>query len=113
MSLVARPSAVALVRVIGATAIRFFRAVAPETPSVLFYPRALRHRLVVPGAGAADVLCATVRFPGGAQNPLARSLPDLLLVPLDSVATLAATLDVLYQEAGADAYGRQVILDRL
>ena len=88
-------------------------AIEIETPSVLFYPRALSHRLVVPDAGAADVLCATISFAGGTLNPLARSLPDSLLVPLDSVATLAATLDVLYQEAGADAYGRQVILDRL
>jgi hypothetical protein len=38
-------------------------------------------------------------FAGGMLNPLARSLPDSLLVPLGSVATLAATLDVLYQEA--------------
>lgn len=84
-----------------------------EQPGVLFYPRALSHRLVVPDASAADVLCATISFAGGSQNPLARSLPDLLLVPLDSVATLAATLDVLYQEAGAETFGRQVILDRL
>lgn len=88
-------------------------AIEIDTPSVLFYPRALSHRLVIPDTSVADVLCATISFAGGTQNPLTRSLPDSLLVPLDSIATLEATLDVLYQEAVADAYGRQIILDRL
>lgn len=88
-------------------------AIEIDSPSILFYPRALSHRLVIPDASVADVLCATISFTGGAQNPLTRFLPDALLVPLDSIATLAATLDVMYQEASADAYGRQVILDRL
>lgn len=88
-------------------------AIEIDTPSVLFYPRALSHRLVIPDTSVSDVLCATISFSGGMHNPLARSLPDSLLVPLDCIGTLAATLDLLYQEALGDAYGRQVILDRL
>lgn len=88
-------------------------AIDIDTPSVLFYPRALSHRLVVADAAVADLLCATISFAGGALNPLAKSLPDCLVVPLASAAGMNNTLALLYGEAGAAGYGRQVILDRL
>lgn len=88
-------------------------AVHIDTPSLLFYPRALNHRLVIPAASAADVVCATIGFRDGAHNPLASALPDYLLMPLDAAGPLAATIDLLFQEAFIDQCGRQVVLDRL
>lgn len=88
-------------------------AIQIDVPSVLFYPRALSHRLVIPAGGAADVLCATIGFAEGKKNPLARALPDHLLIPLAEITALTATLELLFEEAFIDQYGRQAMLDRL
>lgn len=84
-----------------------------DVPSVLFYPRALSHRLVIPAGNAADVLCATIAFQDRKQNPLANALPDYLLIPLAEITALVATLELLFEEAFIDQYGRQAMLDRL
>ncbi|OGB25722.1 MAG: AraC family transcriptional regulator [Burkholderiales bacterium RIFCSPLOWO2_02_FULL_57_36] len=84
-----------------------------DTPTLLFYPRALSHRLVVPPNSAAEVLCATIAFQNGAQNPLARALPDYLQIALDRLAELAPTLGLLFDEAFRSRSGKQLILDRL
>lgn len=86
-------------------------AIEIDAPSVLFYPRALSHRLVIPDTSVADVLCATISFSGGIQNPLARSLPDSLLVPLDEdrpVGTVALEVGYSSQPAFTKAFTRRV-----
>jgi AraC-like DNA-binding protein len=82
-------------------------------PSVLFYPRPLRHRLRADEASGADLVCATIEFGVGMRNPLVQSLPELLIVPLDSVTELAPTMDLLFTEAFGDNAGRQTAVDRL
>lgn len=84
-----------------------------DTPTLLFYPRALSHRLVVPQNCAAEVLCATIAFQNGAQNPLAKALPAYLLIPLDQLSELSPTLGLLFDEAFRNRSGKQLILDRL
>jgi len=82
-------------------------------PTLLFYPRGASHRLqVAPGANA-DLLCAHIVFEDGVNNPLARTLPDCLVLRLDEMGSLGPTLDLLFGEAGQAAPGRDVILDRL
>lgn len=84
-----------------------------DEPTFLFYPRALSHRLVVPPDGIADILCAAIAFRDGEHNPLARALPDYLLIPLSQMPALTQALDLLFDEAFRDQCGRQLILDRL
>lgn len=81
-----------------------------DQPSLLLYPRPRAHRLQAEGA---ELLCATFDFGGGLGNPLLRTLPDELLVPLAQIPSLEPALGLLFDEAFADHCGRQAALDRL
>ncbi len=82
-------------------------------PSLLFMPRPHAHRLVADDRDGADVVCASIRFGGGAHNPISDSLPALVLVRLAELPGAPALLELLYQEAFAEQCGRQAALDRL
>lgn len=82
-------------------------------PTLVFYPRAYDHRLVVPPESAASLLCANVRFNHAPRNPIALALPDMMCVPLDEETGLSPTLSLLFNEASADDIGRSLIMDHL
>jgi AraC-like DNA-binding protein len=84
-----------------------------DEPSMVFYPRGSSHRLEVPAGHSATLLCATIAFQNGAQNPLARVLPVCLCLPLREIGTIRQTLYLLFAEANGPVQGRDVILDRL
>lgn len=84
-----------------------------DQPALLLYPRPRAHRLHAGAADKAELLCATFDFGGGLGNPLLRSLPAELLVPLERIPSLAPTLTLLFDEAFAGHCGRQAALDRL
>lgn len=84
-----------------------------EEPSLLLVPRPYGHELHADDADAAELVCASLAFDGGMDNPLTRALPGFSLVPLSQLPSLAANLDWLFAEAfGADC-GRDAILNRL
>ena len=82
-------------------------------PSLLFYPRPLRHRFVTDEVAGADMACANVAFNAGSTNPIAQALPDLVVMPLAEVENAAPVLDVLFREAFAQNCGRRHIVNRL
>lgn len=82
-------------------------------PSLIFVPRPSRHHLIGDEEGGAHLRCASLEFAGGANNPLAASLPDLVVLPLAELPMLADTLKWLFAEAEADHHGRHAALDRL
>jgi AraC-like DNA-binding protein len=82
-------------------------------PSVLFYPRPCRHRFHAEEASGAEIVCASIEFGAGMLNPLVRALPEVLVVPLESVKELAPTVDLLFTEAFGEHPGRQAAVDRL
>lgn len=82
-------------------------------PSLVFYPRGDNHRLQVQPGHTAELLCAHIVFQDGVANPLARVLPQCLVLPMSEMGGLSATLDLLFSEASSTAPGREVILDRL
>lgn len=84
-----------------------------DVPSLVFYPRGISHRIHVPSAHSARLLCADIVFEGGMTNPLLQVLPDCLHMPLSACAGLEATLELLFAEAGGANAGRELILDRL
>lgn len=84
-----------------------------EEPALVFYPRGMSHRLVVPAGTSASLLCASTSFLGGSRNPLARALPEFLQVPMAKMDRLAQTLRLLFDEASLEQCGRDLILDRL
>ncbi|UKJ75291.1 AraC family transcriptional regulator [Azospirillum brasilense] len=91
-------------------------------PAAILLPRAHRHHLTTEmgttdtdgrsEAATVDLVCADIDL-GGLRNPLEHGLPDVMVVPLDQVQALAAVLELLFDEAGGQGCGRQVILDRL
>lgn len=87
--------------------------ISVSEPSLLFYPRGDTHRVEVQPGQTASLLCAHIVFHDGVANPLARVLPQCLVLRLSEMGGLGATLDLLFSEAGATAPGREVILDRL
>lgn len=82
-------------------------------PMLLFYPRPIDHRLDVDDSVPADVLCASVRYDAGRDNPVTQSFPAVVVIPFRGRPRIEATLAALFAEAADDSPGRQVMLDRL
>jgi AraC-like DNA-binding protein len=89
------------------------RQIVVDTPSIVFFPRPHRHRLHGPEEEGAELVCATIEFGAGMLNPLIASLPEPLVLPLDSLPELAPTLQLLFAEAFAKLPGRRTAIDRL
>lgn len=82
-------------------------------PSLLFFPRPTRHRLEADEADKTEIVCATVRYGTGANNPLANSLPDALVLSVANDDRLRSMAEWLFEEAFAESNGRQAMLNRL
>lgn len=83
------------------------------TPSVLLYPRPLARRFVSDAGRGADTACANLHFEGGAANPIAAALPDVVCLPLASIEGADDILALLFEEAFGDRCGRHTLVDRL
>lgn len=82
-------------------------------PSVLFFPRAGAHRLDGGEREGADVVCASIDFGAGDENPLLRGLPALLSVSLAESPGLDLAQQLLFSEAQASRCGHGAVVDRL
>lgn len=83
-----------------------------DEPSLFFYMNPTRHRLLPKGPDL-EMVCASIEFGTGLRNPLARALPDVVLIRLQDMPALDMTLQVLFREASERHCGRQAVLDRL
>ncbi|MFJ7283583.1 cupin domain-containing protein [Pseudomonas sp. NPDC099000] len=82
-------------------------------PTLIFFPRPYRHRLFASEASGTQLVCASLEFDGGSGNALAAALPEYLVLQLDSIPTMAGTLDWLFSEAFGGICGREAMMDRL
>ncbi|AAN68568.2 MULTISPECIES: AraC family transcriptional regulator [Pseudomonas] len=82
-------------------------------PTLILAVRPQEHHLLATDADEAELVCATLQFDGGANNPLTLALPDFIIKPLGELQGLDGTLDWLFEEAFGDECGRDVILNRL
>lgn len=89
------------------------RHVVVEEPTLLLYPRALRHSFINPPQEGSDFTCATLTFAGGDRNPIVAALPPLVQVPLDAVSGLRPALDLLFAETDQIRCGSRLLADRL
>ncbi|MDF3931424.1 AraC family transcriptional regulator [Pseudomonas citronellolis] len=89
------------------------RPLSIDEPSLLLVPRPYGHELHADAADGAELVCASLSFDGGMDNPLSRALPGYSLVPLRQLPSLAANLDWLFAEAFGAECGRDAILNRL
>ena len=84
-----------------------------DEPSVLFIPRPGAHRLDGGDSPGADVVCASIDFGGGDENPLLRGLPASLCVPLAQLPGLDLAQQLLFSEAQDSRCGHDAVVDRL
>lgn len=82
-------------------------------PSLIFFPRPRQHRLFSDEADGARLLCASMVFEGGIDNPLSASLPDMLVLPLNELPMLATTLTWMFEEAAEGHCGKDAVINRL
>lgn len=82
-------------------------------PSLLFYPRPTSHRLMADEADRARLVCATIRYGSGSNNPLANALPAAILISFESSPQLSDITRLLFDEAFGERDGRQALMDRL
>lgn len=82
-------------------------------PSVIFYPRPRAHRFQIAKKIKAEIVCISIDFGAGLGNPVMLALPEILVVPLDSITELMPALTLLFEEAFNTRCGRQAGLDRL
>ena len=83
-----------------------------EVPTLFFYMNPTSHRLI-PQGNSVDIVCASFDFGAGLKNPLAKALPDALVLKLSDTPTLAASLNLLFIEAQEKHCGQQAVLNRL
>lgn len=83
------------------------------SPSLMFFPRPIDHAFLNAPTEESDFACAALDFDGGATHPLVRTLPDVVILPLDEVATLRPALELLFAEVDSAQCGRPIVADRL
>lgn len=82
-------------------------------PSVLFFPRACPHRFMPVAGEESQLLCAYIDLGAQTGSPLAISLPEVMVLPMDDMTPVKSTLEMLFNEAFNEAPGRQAAIDRL
>lgn len=82
-------------------------------PSLLLYPRPMKHRFVTDAERGADVACANLHFVGGVANPVAAALPGFICLPLAEIDGADSMLALLFEEAFNGRCGRRALVDRL
>lgn len=89
------------------------RRMTLREPTLLLYPRPMEHVFYTPQQNGPHLVCAALRFQGGASHPLAQALPPLIVLPLAEMPTLHSTLELLFAEADPTRAGYQLLADRL
>ncbi len=84
-----------------------------DKPSLVFYPGAWPHHMRGDEQQPAHMLCAVVDYGGISRNPVAVTLPKVIIIPLEEVPSLRVTLDLLTAEADLKQEGWQAATDRL
>jgi len=82
-------------------------------PSLIFYPRPCLHSFQVDDPEGAKLVCASIDFGAGVDNPLLSGFPNMLVIPLASMPGVEPMLALLFGEAFAEHPGRQAAIDRL
>lgn len=98
----------------GAVQVQYGRSLLDvEQPSLLLFPRPLTHRFITDPERGADMVCANLSFEGGANNPIASALPDLVCLPLTDILGAEPVLSLLFEEAFEQRCGRIALVERL
>ena len=84
-----------------------------ERPTVIFFPQATPHRIISNESDQAEMVCASIHYSDGFNNPLASALPKFLHFDIAESQYLGQTANWLFEEAFNERCGRQPMIDRL
>ena len=84
-----------------------------DQPALIIYMQPTTHRLLPAENTTVELVCGSIDFGAGCENPLTKALPSPLIVPLSNQKFLLQTLELLFTEAFAEECGRQQALNRL
>jgi AraC-like DNA-binding protein len=84
-----------------------------QGPSLICFPRGVKHRFFVADDEEAELTCASLRFQGGAHNPIAQAMPEVVAMHIDELVQAGPLLAWLFREAQEPGEGRVAVLDRL
>lgn len=84
-----------------------------DEPSLIFYPRPFTHHFHNAPRDGSDFTCAEIEFEGGQSHPIVQALPPLVVLRLDEVDGLQASLNLLFAETEQVRCGHRVLADRL
>ncbi len=84
-----------------------------QAPAVLFYLKPTSHRLIPSLSAGTELVCGSIDFGAGCENPLTQAVPSPLVIPLDGENRIHLTLELLFAEAFEDHCGRQAAMNRL
>ncbi len=82
-------------------------------PALLFYPGPTGHRLLASRTDQPELVCATVHYGTGTSNPLANSLPEIMVLRDRELEPLRVSIEWLFREAFQARNGRQAMMNRL
>ena len=84
-----------------------------ERPTVIFFPQATQHRIIANESDQAELVCASIHYNDGFNNPLASALPKFLYFDIEDSDYLGDCAHWLFEEAFNQRCGRQPMIDRL
>ena len=84
-----------------------------DQPSLIFYPRPFTHHFYNTPRDGSDFTCAEIAFEGDLTHPILQALPPFVVLRLDEVEGLQASLNLLFAETENVRCGHRVLADRL
>lgn len=84
-----------------------------DKPSVVFFPRPHNYKIQPTDPELCELLCASIDLGLKVRSPLAMALPETSIIPLSQLPSISPTLNLLFEEAFSELYGRQTALNKL
>lgn len=81
-------------------------------PTLIFIAKPLHHSLN-PGGQSTDLICAHINFGNRTNNPVLRSFPSIVAIPLSSAISLGPLIEIIFHEAFGTHCAKQLALNRL
>ncbi|WP_036816888.1 AraC family transcriptional regulator [Photobacterium sanctipauli] len=82
-------------------------------PSVVLFPKPTNHRLSAEQGEKVELVCAEISYGAGQHNPIADTLPEVVLLPLARCPGLTGVVSSLFEEVHDARHGRTLVMDRL
>ena len=84
-----------------------------DTPSVIFLPNGVEHKVISSESEDATLVCATINLGSANSSVLTKSLPQFIYHEIDANDPIGSTAQWLFDEAFNEFEGRQAMINKL